>query len=141
MKTYKALVASLTAGALTLVSCSPTQQKYGLGGAAAGAAVAAVAGGNSTDIARAAAVGGAAGTGYAVYKERQNSNDGAYNTGGEAAPTPPPVTKNYPTAYPSETAGIVISPHKPHNKVRVTGLKPGQLATDPTTNKIFVVPN
>ncbi len=139
MKTTKALAAGLTAVALTLVSCSPTQQKYGLGGAAAGAAVAAVAGGDGTDIARAATVGGAAGTGYAVYKERQNSNNGAYNSGGDTPP--PPVTKNYPAAHPSGTPGIVISPHKPYNKVRVAGLKPGQLATDPTTNKIFVVPN
>lgn len=139
MKTIKAFAASLTAVALTLVSCSPTQQKYALGGAAAGAAVAAVTGGDSTDIARSAAVGGAAGTGLALYKERQNSNNGAYNTGGDT--TPILVAEDYPTAHPSGTPGIVISPHKPYNKVRVADLKPGQLATDPTTNKIFVVPN
>ncbi|MDA7865571.1 hypothetical protein N9A70_02210 [Akkermansiaceae bacterium] len=139
MKTYKALAAGLTAGALTLVSCTPTQQKYGGGGAIAGGVGAAILGGDSTDIARAAAIGGAAGTGYAVYKERQNTNNGAYNSGGDIPPAP--ATSNYPTAHQSGTPGIVISPHKPYNKVRVTGMNPGQLATDPTTNKIFVVPN
>ena len=139
MKTYKALSAGLTAGALTLISCTPTQQKYGGGGAIAGGVGAAILGGDSTDIARAAAIGGAAGTGYAVYKERQNTNNGAYNSGGDIPPAP--ATSNYPTAHQSGTPGIVISPHKPYNKVRVTGMNPGQLATDPTTNKIFVVPN
>ncbi len=136
MKTYKALSAGLTAGALTLISCTPTEQKYGGGGAIAGGVGAAILGGDSTDIARAATIGGAAGTGYAVYKERQNNNNRAYNTGGDT-----PVASNYPTAHQSGTPGIVISPHKPYNKVRVTGMNPGQLATDPTTNKIFVVPN
>lgn len=58
MKTYKALSAGLTAGALTLISCTPTQQKYGGGGAIAGGVGAAILGGDSTDIARAAAIGG-----------------------------------------------------------------------------------
>ena len=39
MKTYQTLVVALTAGTLTLISCSPIQQPYDLGGAAAGAAL------------------------------------------------------------------------------------------------------
>ena len=79
MKTSQTLVVALTAGTLALVSCTPNQQKYGLGGAAAGAALATVTGGNRTDIARSAALGGAAGTGYAIYRERQNN--GTYPNG------------------------------------------------------------
>ena len=151
MKTYQTLVVALTTGTLTLVSCSPIQQQYGLGGAAAGAALSTITGGNRTDIARSAALGGAAGTGYAIYRERQNQNNGTYPSGSYtvAPPTTAPapttasalVNRNYPTAQPTGTPGVVISPHKPYNKIRTTGLKPGQLATDPTTKKIFVVPN
>ncbi len=65
-------MAGLTAGALTLVSCTPTQQTYGLGGAAAGGVAAVIAGGDSGDVARTAAITGAVGTGYAIWKEKQN---------------------------------------------------------------------
>ena len=164
MKTYQTLVVALTAGTLTLISCSPIQQPYDLGGAAAGAALSNNTAGNRNDIARSAAPGGAAGTGYAIYRERQNQNNGTYPNGSytvappttapapiTTAPTPitapapttapAPINRNYPTAQPTGTPGVVISPHKPYNKIRTTGLKPGQLATDPTTKKIFVVPN
>ena len=190
MKTYQTLVVALTAGTLTLISCSPIQQPYDLGGAAAGAALSNNTAGNRNDIARSAAPGGAAGTGYAVYRERQNQNNGTYPNGSYTvappttapapiitapapittapapittapapitapapttapapitapapAPAPAPINRNYPTAQPTGTPGVVISPHKPYNKIRTTGLKPGQLATDPTTKKIFVVPN
>ncbi|MDB4340909.1 hypothetical protein OAA12_02095 [Akkermansiaceae bacterium] len=81
MKTYQTLVVALTAGTLTLISCSPIQQPYDLGGAAAGAALSNNTAGNRNDIARSAAPGGAAGTGYAVYRERQNQNNGTYPNG------------------------------------------------------------
>ncbi len=144
MKTTQIIAAGLTAGALTLVSCTPTQQKYGLGGAAAGAAVSAMAGGDGSNIVKAAAIGGAAGTGYAVYREKQDENRGAYNTGGDTynqpAPAPQPAAPKYPAATRSSDPDVVVSPYKPYNKVRVTGFKPGQLAKDPTTDKIFVIP-
>ncbi|MDB4764322.1 hypothetical protein OAG21_03680 [Akkermansiaceae bacterium] len=157
MKNYQTLVVALTAGTLTLISCSPIQQPYDLGGAAAGAALSNGTAGNRNDIARSAAPSGAAGTGFAIYRERQNQNNETYPNGSYtvAPPTtapapvtapapitaPAPVNRNYPTAQPTGTPGVVISPHKPYNKIRTTGLKPGQLATDPTTKKIFVVPN
>ncbi|MEJ6717501.1 MAG: hypothetical protein QNK82_03330 [Akkermansiaceae bacterium] len=144
MKTTQIIAAGLTAGALTLVSCTQSQQQYGLGGAAAGAAISAIVGGDGGDIAKSAAIGGAAGTGYAVYRENQNENRGAYNTGGDTynqpAPAPQPTIPKYPTANHSDIAGVVVSPYEPYNKVRVTGFKPGDLAKDPTTGKIFVVP-
>lgn len=137
MKTIQTLMAGLSIGALTLVSCTPTQQKYGLGGAAAGGVVGAIAGGDSGDIARAAAIAGAAGTGYAIYRENQNNNQRVVN---QPAPPAPAPTGNYPAAFPTQTPNVVISPHKPYNKVNVKGIAPGRLATDPTTGQIFVVP-
>ncbi|MGB2455376.1 MAG: hypothetical protein ACPIG7_12340, partial [Akkermansiaceae bacterium] len=101
MKTYQTLVAALTAGTLTLVSCSPLQQQYGLGGAAAGAALSTVTGGNRTDIARSAALGGAAGTGYAIYRERQNQSNGTYPN--RSYTVAPPTTAPAPTTIPAPT--------------------------------------
>jgi hypothetical protein len=62
-------------------------------------------------------------------------------------PTPEPtkrITRNpssYPLAVPTPEAGIVLSPYKPYNKVRVTKLKSGDLAEDPDNRgMIFRVP-
>ena len=62
-------------------------------------------------------------------------------------PTPEPakrITRNpssYPLAIITPEAGIVLSPYKPHNKVRVTKLKSGDLAEDPDNRgMIFRVP-
>ena len=61
--------------------------------------------------------------------------------------TPEPtkrITRNpssYPLAVPTPEAGIVLSPYKPYNKVRVTKLKSGDLAEDPDNRgMIFRVP-
>ena len=143
MKTIQIITAGLAAGALTLSSCSPMQQQYGLGGGVAGAAVGAIAGDDTKDIVKGIAVGALAGAGYAAYDERQKNQNGTYNTGGDTykAPVPPRQTApSYPTANRSEIPGVVVSPYKPYNKVRVTGFEAGQLAKDPTTGKIFVVP-
>ena len=62
-------------------------------------------------------------------------------------PTPEPtksITQNpgsYPLAVPTPEAGIVLSPYRPYNKVRVTKLKSGDLAEDPDNRgMIFRVP-
>ena len=62
-------------------------------------------------------------------------------------PTPEPtkrITRNpntYPLAVPTPEAGIVLSPYRPYNKVRVTKLKSGDLAEDPDNRgMIFLVP-
>ena len=62
-------------------------------------------------------------------------------------PTPEPtkrITRNpssYPLAVLTPEAGIVLSPYKPYNKVRVTKLKSGDLAEDPDNRgMIFRVP-
>jgi hypothetical protein len=147
MKTIQTIAAGLAAGALTLVSCTPTQQQYGLGGAVAGGAIGAIAGNDSGDIAKGIAVGGIAGAGYAAFRDHQNNQNGTYNTGGDyrqptpaPAPVQQPAAPKYPTAHRSEIPGVVISPYKPYNKIRVTGFKPGQLAKDKAPGEIFVVP-
>lgn len=155
MKTTTFLKAGLTAAALTLISCSPTQQKYGLLGAAGGAAAGALLGGDDSDIGKGAAAGAALGTGYGVYKDRQQQSNppsgGAYGSPAPQNPqpemvpppraVPPTNAPDYPKAWSTDTPGIVISPYKPYNKVNVRGFEPGQLARDPKTNEIFVVPN
>lgn len=156
MKTTTFLTAGLTAAALTLISCSPTQQKYGLLGAAGGAAAGALLGGDDSDIGKGAAAGAALGTGYGVYKDRQQQTNpasgGVYgnpapqNPQPEMVPLPqtdpaPPAPVEYPKAWATDTPGIVISPYKPYEKVDVSAFEPGQLARDPKTKKVFVVPN
>ena len=142
MKTTKITIATgLIAGAFTISSCTPTQQQYGLAGAAAGAGISAIAGGDGKNIAQAAALGGAGGVGLAAYQDRNNSNNGTFNTGGDTPPPSGVTAPSYPTANPSGVPNIVVSPYKPYNKVNVNGFKPGQLAKDPTTGQIFVVPN
>jgi len=143
MKTTSFLTAGLAAGALTLVSCTPNQQQYALGGGAAGGILGAITGDDSGDIAKGIAVGALAGGGYAAYQDHKNGQNGTFNTGGD---TTQKTSSNqqgivsYPTATRSDIAGVVVSPYKPYNQVRVTNFKPGQLAKDPTTNQIFVVP-
>lgn len=132
-------MSALAAGALALVSCTPTQQQYGAYGALGGAALGAVAGDDSSDILRGAAIGGAAGTGTAVYQEHRNKQSGAYNSGGDNYRAPAPQTA-YPAATRTETPGIVISPFPPHNKVNVSNFQSGNLAKDPTNKQIFLVP-
>lgn len=129
----------LTAGALT--SCSPHQQNYALGGAAAGAVAGAVLGDDSSDVLRGAAFGAAVGAGTAAYQENQQLNAGANNTGGNVPLVPPaPETPRYKTAIPTNQPGVVRSPYPPYQRVRISGLKSGELAKVPNTDQIFLVP-
>ncbi|YCM46436.1 hypothetical protein V2O64_10445 [Verrucomicrobiaceae bacterium 227] len=140
MKTPQFILAGLTAGALTLVSCTPQQQQYGIGGALGGAALGAIAGDDSSDVLKGAAIGGAGGVGVAAYQENRNKQNGAYNTGGDNYRAPAPTTK-YPTATRTSEPGVVISPYPPHNKVRVSNLKSGELAKESASStKYFLVP-
>lgn len=138
MKTPHFIAIGLTAGALSLVSCTPQQQQYGMGGALGGAALGAIAGNDTSDIIKGAAIGGAGGVGVAAYQENRNRQNGAYNTGGDNYIAPAPT--NYPTASRTSDPGVVISPYEPYNKVRVTNFSSGQLAKDPNTGQIFIVP-
>ncbi len=66
----------------------------------------------------------------------ENPGDG-YETTPPAEPTRP---GEYPVATPTETPNEVISPFPPYNRIDVEGFRSGQLARDPSNNKIFRVP-
>ena len=56
------------------------------------------------------------------------------------APPPPTATGGYPTAQRTDKPNEVISPYEPYNVIDVSEVKPGQLARDPSNQKIFRVP-
>lgn len=55
------------------------------------------------------------------------------------APTPPGIG-GYPTATKTANPNQVLSPFEPYNVIDVEGFKTGQLARDPSNQKIFRVP-
>ncbi len=59
----------------------------------------------------------------------------------QPAPQPPPTaTGGYPTAQRTANPDQVLSPYEPFNVIDVTGFKSGQLARDPSNQKIFRIP-
>lgn len=137
MKKSRFLLTGLTAGALSLLSCTTQQQQYGLGGALGGAALGAIAGDGSSDVLKGAAIGGAGGVGVAAYQENRNKKNGAYNSGGDNYQP----TNNYPTATKTSDPNVVISPYKPYNKVRISDVRSGQLAKESSNStQYFIVP-
>ena len=58
----------------------------------------------------------------------------------QPAPPPPTATGGYPTAKATTNPNEVISPYEPFNVIDITGFKTGQLARDPSNQKIFRVP-
>ncbi len=64
--------------------------------------------------------------------------------GGSSLPRPGSenrdVTERYPMAERTANPNQVISPYAPFNVIDVTGFNSGQLARDPTNNKIFRIP-
>ncbi len=70
-----------------------------------------------------------------------------YDSRSDYAPqqTPPPVqpptaTGGYPTAQRTANPDQVLSPYEPYNVIDVAGFKSGQLARDPSNQKIFRIP-
>ncbi len=55
-------------------------------------------------------------------------------------PPPPTATGGYPTAQRTANPDQVLSPYEPYNVIDVAGFKTGQLARDPSNQKIFRVP-
>jgi len=55
------------------------------------------------------------------------------------APTPPGIG-GYPTATKTANPNQVLSPYEPFNVIDVEGFKAGQLARDPSNQKIFRIP-
>jgi hypothetical protein len=64
--------------------------------------------------------------------------------GPSQAPAPPPEQPTRPGEYPTARATAnpneVISPYEPYNTIDVEGFRSGQLARDPSNQKIFRVP-
>ncbi|MEO8614814.1 MAG: hypothetical protein ABI600_06720 [Luteolibacter sp.] len=57
------------------------------------------------------------------------------------APAPaPPGIGGYPTATRTANPNQVLSPYEPFNVIDVEGFKTGQLARDPSNQKIFRIP-
>jgi len=54
-------------------------------------------------------------------------------------PTPPGIG-GYPTATKTANPNQVLSPYEPFNVIDVEGFKTGQLARDPSNQKIFRIP-
>lgn len=51
-----------------------------------------------------------------------------------------PVPDRYPTAERTANPNQVLSPYPPYNVIDVTGFNPGQLARDPSNDRIFRIP-
>lgn len=64
-----------------------------------------------------------------------------YGADPDATPAPVPQPRpEYPTAKRTDNPNEVISPYAPYNVIDVEGFKSGQLAKDPSNQKIFRVP-
>ena len=138
-----------TATVLILASCqSPTQTGI-LAGATGGAIIGGVADDSAGGAAIGAVLGGLAGGLAGRYVEyraeryrppRQSPPPSGYEQAQVTPEAPRQTTPNYPTARPSNQPGRVFSPHSPHNLINTEGFRSGDLAIDPTTNKVFRIP-
>ncbi len=65
-----------------------------------------------------------------------------YGQNNDPAPPPQQPTRpgDYPTARSTANPNEVISPYEPYNIIDVEGFSSGQLARDPSNQKIFRVP-
>lgn len=147
-----ALAGSLALAALT--SCTPYQQQGAAVGGLGGAALGAIAGNDGGDVIRGAAIGAAAGTGVAAYRENQQNQNRSYNNTRQSSenyrPATPPQPSysppaetyspparsssgSYPEALQGTTPNTVISPYPPYNPLDVTGYKSGEKVCDPST--------
>jgi hypothetical protein len=73
------------------------------------------------------------------YEDRAayDNQDRPVNPSPAPAPAPGP---DYPTAKRTANPNQVISPYEPYNVIDVEGFRSGQLARDPSNQKIFRVP-
>lgn len=59
----------------------------------------------------------------------------------QPSPQPPPTaTGSYPTAKRTVNPDEVVSPYEPFNIIDIAGFTSGQLARDPSNQKIFRIP-
>jgi hypothetical protein len=155
MNMTKLILAGL-AGLIFLNSCTQYQAQGAGVGALAGGALGAIAGNDRRDVLRGAALGAAVGTGVAAVQESERqkaATDAEYYRGGQnrdsgydsgysdPAPSRQTSRQDYPVAERTENPDRVISPYGPnYNVIDVSGFRSGQLARDPSNQKIFRVP-
>jgi hypothetical protein len=60
--------------------------------------------------------------------------------GQEQGVVQPPTRDQYPLAERTANPNHVISPYAPYNVINVEGFRSGQLAKDPSNQKIFRIP-
>jgi hypothetical protein len=80
---------------------------------------------------------------YGQTTDPYGQNQDPYGTTPAPAPTPAPQPTRpgeYPTAQRTANPNQVISPYEPYNVIDVEGFRSGQLARDPSNQKIFRVP-
>ena len=140
----------LAMAVFAVVSCSPQQQQGGIIGAIAGGAAGALFGDDHQDVIAGAAGGAALGVGVAAIKEDQERRrdygrygipDPGYQDGRRSGPARQQYNpSDYPVAQYTGTENVVLSPYPPHRRVDVSGFRPGALARDPESGKIFRVP-
>jgi|GEM_PF-726629 len=98
-----------------------------------------------------AALGAAAGAGIAAGPESGayaplGSPGASANSGGYEQPAAPAAPRtstgpgNYPYAEKTANPDQVLSPYAPYNVIDVAGFRSGQLARDPSNQKIFRIP-
>ena len=56
------------------------------------------------------------------------------------SPAPSPRIGEYPLARPTSKPNEVVSPYEPYHTIDISGFSSGQLARDPSNNRIFRVP-
>jgi hypothetical protein len=71
-------------------------------------------------------------TGSATTKSTSTSDSGPGSANADGS--------SVPTGSKTDSPDFVRSPFPPHNKLDVTGMKPGALAKDPSNGKVFRVP-
>jgi hypothetical protein len=70
----------------------------------------------------------------------QEADPGIQAPQSPSPPPPAPAAGGYPTAQRTANPNQVLSPYEPYNVIDVEGFKSGQLARDPSNQKIFRVP-
>lgn len=74
------------------------------------------------------------------YGNQDYREPGQQQPGYDNQAPPPPTRDSYPTAERTDNPNRVISPYAPYNVIDVEGFRSGQLAKDPSNQKIFRIP-
>jgi hypothetical protein len=76
---------------------------------------------------------------YGTAPRYENEDSGYADPAPAPAPTPG-RPGDYPLATPTPNPNEVISPYEPYHVIDIEGFRSGQLARDPSNNRIFRVP-